>query len=278
MGVIQANQIVLIQAGDNITNQRVYVGGTGDGSTDVLNQTGGTFNVANAGQGSWVVLGDGAGNTGTYNISGGTFNYTGGDYLQVGDGGVGNFNLSDPGATGTTANMSNVTIGRYVGGVGNYTQNDATSISNTPGNFIVGDNGTGTATLNNGTLNANITTVGNNGTSTGTLTVNGGAANVGWLREGASTGSNGTVTLTGGTVNANNLGYGNYGMQIGGNGTATFSQFGGTAITPYVNLADGAGSQGTFNFGNQLVLAWACPAFIRRATSAWRITPVPRPL
>jgi fibronectin-binding autotransporter adhesin len=240
------------------------IGGTiviGQSGTGVFNQTGGTLSAPR------LDLGEVNGGTGTYNLSGngqltaaeqyvgfgsqGTFNQTGGtnsasNFLEIG----GNAGSSGYVLSGGTLSTANEYVG--YGSTGTFTQNGGShSVSNAL--YIgyldgtTGNTGTGTYTLNSGTLTTPRTNVGYVGTGTfnqtgGTHTINGFLA-VGY-------GGNGTYNFSGGTLTSTaSVDIGGY-VQVGStidSGNGTFNQTAGSIDFSH-GLAVGVdGGAGTYN-------------------------------
>jgi hypothetical protein len=184
----------------------------GDYGTGSFTQNGGTNTAIQ------LKLGGGSGSTGTYNLSG-----TGSlaaDHEDIGDSGTGSFTQS--GGTNT------VTYDLYLG-------------YNTSGT------GTGTYALSGGTLNVGGNIVGGSGLSTfnldgGTLNVTGNSIAVYIFNVGEAVGSNGSFTLgSGQTLTAAGFEF------VGGYGTGSFTQNGGTNTVGTLYLANGYASTGTYN-------------------------------
>ena len=216
-------------------------------------------------------IGRGAGNSGTVDHSAGNHSNVG--WVFIGDlGGTGTYNLTGPGNTLGSGNLSTGRI--YLGGLrgatpgGNGTMRVNTTGTVTAGSDLsVGTRGaTGSLTITAGTVNANTwmiigETEGGVGGSTGTVVQDGGSVNASatdgngrfWVgsQEGAvGPASNGSYTINDGNFTARNA-------IIGKNYTGTFNQNGGNVtLNNTVNdatehrLGEAAGSTGNYNLTN----------------------------
>jgi len=233
--------------------------------TGTFNQFGGSFNTGG------LFLGDTFGSTGTYNLyngnlnvnspwavigaNGGTgvFNQSGGSFsandLGVGGSGVGTYNLSN----GALAVNGNMYVGDWDQGTFNQTGGTATV-----SNLVLASNPgtTGTYNLSAGNLSTGSTIVGNGGT--GTFTQVGGTHVTGDLILALNPGTTGIYNLSGdpatSTLNTNFT-------IVGQAGTGIFNQTGGShkvigtfdsdgkLISGDLNIAQAAGSTGTYTMG-----------------------------
>jgi T5SS/PEP-CTERM-associated repeat protein len=168
-----------------------------------------------------------SGSTGTVTVSGAGSKWNnlngpvvlGGLGYFSGSGGKGTVSLNAQ-ATGTSVGLD---IGATQGGTGTFTMTDpGTMWTNTGGQVIVGDAGTGTLRVQNGAvlLNSSDLVVGNKSGGNGMLTITGGGQvnNVKGMIGGASS-SMGTVTVSGVGSQWNNSGS----LNIGINGTGTLT-------------------------------------------------------
>jgi hypothetical protein len=221
-----------------------------------FNQVGGTNNVTS------LRLGHEVGGNGTYNLLGGTLN-AGSNAASFGNGtivgysGAGSFFQSGGTHTITAGNFAGVLIGYLPGSVGSYRLDNGTlSVNQSLAETYVGYLGAGTFVQNGGTHTAYFMTTGYLHGGTGTYTMNNGTLSVtaeyeGYLGDGTfnqnfgthSVGSlflgsqgNGTnaaatgaFNLTGGTLTVSTV------EQIGGDGSGTFVQNGGTHTVTNVN-------------------------------------------
>jgi RHS repeat-associated protein len=236
-----------------------YIGDTGTGT---FTQTGGQNTCAG------LYLGYSAGDSGFYSLSG-TGNLTVGGSEFVGNSGSGTFNQS--GGTNTISSSNSLYLGNNSGSIGIYSLSGTGSLSvggyeqigysgagtftqNGGSNFIGGvalgiasnSGSTGNYTLTSGTLvAANSETVGYAGQgqfnqSGGTNSVNTGAA-VLWI--GQVSGGIGSYSLSNGSLSVGNTEY------VGGSGTGTFSQTGGTNITNGLTVGAAAISASSYTLG-----------------------------
>ena len=147
--------------------------------TDLAGSTG-TLNVSDTATvtGGSTFIGKGVGTLGTVNISGGTFNAGGSNEVQIGSNGDGNWNQTG----GTTNGTGWMSVGRYAGSFGTLTV-DGGSFNQVSADrqMMVGEDGTGTLTLNGGQVNV----------------AGSGGLMIGWNASGF-----GTVYLNGGTLSA----------------------------------------------------------------------------
>jgi hypothetical protein len=232
-GSLTVSGLTTIGAGNND-----FVGEPGAKGT--FNQTGGVATLNN-----FVVGGAGteAGGTGIVNISAGQMIVHGTMTLAKGAGSSGTFNLSGTG-------VLTVSIDSVVGlnGIGVFTQSNATSVHSVAGELALGVNGgsSGTYTLTNGTVTANLLSIGGstdlqtsiNG-GTGVFTQNGGAVTVGGMGIGQF-GGNGRYDLNGGTLNVTGTAY------VSGNSIGNFNQTGGTFTADFLNVGILAGGTGIY--------------------------------
>jgi autotransporter-associated beta strand protein/T5SS/PEP-CTERM-associated repeat protein len=277
-GAYQANNgsVVLDGSAGGQTNTvagEIWVGGApATGANLILTNT--TLNV-----GSWLGLGRGNGtvnNVSTLtiynsrvnfgNISLGYANGIAGNLAQqfmtlagsttVTNGGSNNFSES-PGSTATVVVKDNAALVTLNGGQGFYLGMSAGATAN----LIVSNSGSvidaawisvGTGS-GNGTLtmrdNAKVTTgndfnVTDTGTSTGTMTIQDNAVASGpTFLVAKSAGTVGTVTMSGGTIIARTGD-----TQIGGSGTGTMNQTGGTMVgTNWISIGRNGGGTGVYN-------------------------------
>jgi fibronectin-binding autotransporter adhesin len=207
----------------------ISIGATAAGRLD---QTGGTLSTGN---GNWLFVGNGA--TGTFNLA--NTSTTGGTLTTYGQG-TGSVTVG-----GSTANAGRLVVGQS-NSAGTVNMNTTGTITMSDSNIglLLGNGGTssGTFLLDSGTvqINSNASTgigmlVGTNNTAHGTFHMsNGTVNNTGglWVGDNA-TGAVGTVTVDGGTFNSTGsatVGSGTSGQVfIGHNlGTGTFTETGGT--------------------------------------------------
>jgi hypothetical protein len=246
-----------VTVGDNGTGTFNQSGGAlsgleyvGYNATGTFNQTGGTNTTSS------LTLGYGAGSSGVYTLGGtGSLSVTGTEY--VGNNGTGTFNQ-----TGGT-NLASVVIGYLTGSSGTYNLSGTGSLS--ASNEYVGDSGTGTFKQTGGT-NTGFVYLGFSTGSSGTYTLSGGSLSapgsasfpteyVGYSGTGIFNQTGGANTLGGGL----GLGYdpgsfGTYNLSgtgslsvtgessnenVGGLGTGTFNQTGGTNMAPHLNVNSG---------------------------------------
>lgn len=197
---VKGNVTVTENATLNVARILVGDAGTAQGT---VTQTGGIVTEVD-GDAAENRIGNNVGTTGTYNLQGGTLSITKNN-LQIGASGIGTFNQ-----TGGTASAGTYpSIGRFAGGVGTMNLSGGTFTQvGTNGNFIVGEEGTGTLNVS----------------GTGVLAITGGGDTGGGLVIGlaaatpeipgipadgdipavpavpAVPGGNGTVNLDGGTI------------------------------------------------------------------------------
>ena len=233
----------------------------GDAGIGTVIQSGGTIN------GGQVWLGQNGG-TGKYTMLGGQFASTG--FLDIGGSGTGSCSINKNATIKMSGSGSYFILGDNAAASGTFEQNDMSVVSlGSSGSFIdhasVGAGGTGSYTLNSGTLNAytnNYFIVGDRAGGTGAMYINGGVANItGGLIVGNSTSSQGTVTMTAGQVTADyaTIGAGGTGyLNMSGNSSLTLSAgngfilgFGGTG---YLNMS--GNSSLTLSAGNGFILGF----------------------
>jgi fibronectin-binding autotransporter adhesin len=234
VGDINNGGTATISGNENFTVTELWVGNNDGGTAQYGNviQTGGTLTASN-----WLDVGR-FGSTGDYNLAGGVVSQiNGGDQIQI----FGNNSATAPNATmeigaGATLNVGGVlSIGESNGTVG--WGNAAVTVNggainsgqiyigdDGQGDNVAGGGGTGTLTLNSGTITSNNwVVIGRAGYSTGTLNMNGG-----------------TFIYTGQ--------YGNF--EVGGyqsNNIATLNLNAGLLQTNNIRTEDNGGSQ-TINF------------------------------
>jgi len=222
-----------------------WIGSDGGGTGTATLATGGTI-TANA----WTVIGRNGGN-GTLNQSGGTFNQASLPFIMGnGNGAVGVFNQTggtlnvandefrvaeSTGATGTAACAGTISVksNSYIGqnGTGTLTMNSGGSFTVTNGNTSVGQGGTGTLIMN---ASSSYTTtlgefwVGNTANGKGTLTMNGGNITANSYVSIGRQGGTGTFNLNGGTFTKNNTANAGSSMLVGDSSSGTLIQTGGT--------------------------------------------------
>ncbi len=175
-----------------LTVNTLFVGKTG-ASIGVVNQTSGTVQRGAAGN-DWQI-GSGATSYGAYSLAGGTLN-TGASNFQIGSTGTGLLRQTG----GTVTSGSWPAVGRYAGGVGEYTI--TAGIFNQTGaanQLIIGEAGTGTLTVG-GTAALNLTgglrvTI----SGTGAVNLNGGTVTTPTLFDGGGTSR---LNFNGGTLRA----------------------------------------------------------------------------
>ncbi len=249
----------------NFGTADITVGG-GGGTGTLAVQTGGTV----SGAAGTLIIGDGAGSAGTLTNAGSISN-TGG--IRIGTAGgmgtltmtagaltsTGEFNVAQfAGSTGTanfnggTASLGQIVIGRD-GGTGNATVAGAAVTAN--GSLYVGNGGngaggTGTLTINSGTVHATgFTRIGdNNGggvTPTGNLIISGGALNSDDYIAVGSDGGVGHVTQTGGSVTFNNW----ISMGLGGGAAGSSWDISGGNITSGAGMEVGSDRDATMTIG-----------------------------
>jgi len=192
-GVIVGDQgigTLTVQNGAVLSNSNDLVLGNQSGGNGTLTITGGG-QVSNA----TGLIGASAGSAGKVTISGLGSQWNSSQAVLVGAGGQGTLVLRG-GATGSSSTL--LDIGADTGSVGKMTLTEETGWDAGVGNVIVGDAGTGTLEVENGSgLSAGgRLTVGSTGS--GGLTISGGSQviDIG-ATVGASTGSGGFVTVTG---------------------------------------------------------------------------------
>lgn len=123
------------------------------------------------------------------------------------------------------------------GGTGYFTQNDSSADSAGENIFVGNNGGTGTYTLDSGTLTvANVVSIGNN---VGTYTQNGGTMTASGLGLGNG-GGTGTYNLNLETLTTSEA------YADGGNGFGIFNQSGGTFYTTFLNVGILGGGTGTY--------------------------------
>ena len=133
---------------------------------------------------------------GIVNVSGGTLNF--GGNVQIGAYGKGTMTISGTGAVNSTAGFP--VVGRFAGGVGVLTLDGGTFAQSANGNaLIIGEEGTGTLNLNNGSVIALGLRVGAAATGNGTVNLNGGTLTTGSITKSAA-GSTAAFKLNGGTL------------------------------------------------------------------------------
>lgn len=222
----------------------LWVGGFGVG---ILNQSGGTVNVAGE-----MRIGDGPNvdplrRFGEYNLSGGTLDASNNVIVGAGNGGFagepggfGTFNQS----AGTVLVGGNLDIGQggSIGGGLGFFNMDGGSLSVTGASFVGGGGlvgGTGTFTLNDGTLTTGALVVAQVN-ATGTFNQSGGSVTVnGFLTVGEGAGSSGTYNLSGGTLTSGNTIIGAALLAEPSNGVGVFNQIGGSFETGFLNVGGG---------------------------------------
>jgi autotransporter-associated beta strand protein len=191
----------------NVTNGTLTVGniivGSVANATGTVNQINGSVARAPTGGGDWQIGRD-ANSVGTYTLQGGTLD-TGAANFQVGTSGRGTLNQSG----GTVTSGQWPVVGRAVGGTGFYTLSGGTFYQSSGNKLIVGEQGTGTFTVN-GTGFAELVGglqlsggAGNQGTGTVNLAT-GGTINTPIVLK--STGFSATFNFDGGTLRARNSG------------------------------------------------------------------------
>ena len=203
-------------AGSTLSAGAALVGGTGTGT---FNQSGGTFTT-----GGLLVVGSSATGNGTYMLSGtGILKPA---QALIGDDGVGKF-IQTGGTFAPTAS-DGLIVGGEPGSNGTYTLSGTGSTLSTQAAYVGGQ---GTGTFNQ---------------SGGTFTTKG----LG-LVVGDDVGAKGTYNLSASgllTTGYLVVGGGNDPFDVGGQGTGTFNQSGGTFTTGEVSLgADTTGGSGTYN-------------------------------
>lgn len=258
----------------------------GTNGTGTLNLQNGTVTTAN----EWVEFGNGAGSVGTLNMSGGTLTKSGGNDMAFGTNGgigvvnhsggilnnnnefwvgqaggsVGIYNLSNAGVVNTN---SWVAIGRQ-GGTGNLNISGGTFNKTGGGEFIIGDNTSGVATITGGSLIVNSQFwVGQAGSGNGKMTVSGGTVSVGnWLAVGRE-GATGVLTISGNGLVKKGL---EGSLEIGNSASSvgTVNLDGGTLQVDEVVSGNGANS--TFNFNGGTLKAIADVGnFMQGLSNAW---------
>ncbi|MFM1905062.1 MAG: hypothetical protein RLZZ440_2962, partial [Planctomycetota bacterium] len=140
----------------------------------------GTLNISDNASvtGGSTFVGKGTGTIGTVNMSGGTFTGGNTNEFQIGSNGEGNWNQTG----GTTTATGWMSVGRNAGSLGSLTVSGGSFTQATPDRqLMVGEDGTGTLTLNGGEVNV----------------AGAGGLMVGWNSSGF-----GSVYLNGGTLSA----------------------------------------------------------------------------
>ncbi len=168
--------------------------------TDLAGSTG-TLNISDNASvaGGSTYIGKGAGTIGTVNMSGGTFTGGNTNEFQIGSNGEGNWNQTG----GTTTATGWMSVGRNAGSLGSLTVSGGSFSQATPDRqLMVGEDGTGTLTLNGGEVNvagAGGLMVGWNSSGFGSVYLNGGTLSARRVR--GNTGVS-EVAFNGGTLRA----------------------------------------------------------------------------
>jgi fibronectin-binding autotransporter adhesin len=239
--------------GGLVDAQTDIIVGNNNGSTGLVNQTGGTVNVGSVAHTKWLFIGNNGGSVGTYNLSGGnlnlsqrlyignngnnssgTLNVSGGtlsarDYIYVGNNGSATVNLSG----GTITTTGDLRVGASNGSVGVMTQS-GNSLLHVGGWFYIADGGgsTGTYNMNGGTVTVSGRIyVAQNGSATLNQTA-GMISDTDQFLIAANAGSTGTFNISGGTLNGNASGF------IMGNGNSTVNQSGGLVTANWIQIGD----------------------------------------
>ncbi|MCC7086335.1 MAG: hypothetical protein IT427_15140 [Pirellulales bacterium] len=211
----EANRAIIVGvgAGDNAALSVIHNSFAGGGLT--------SFSAATA------TLGDVASSAGTLNMNFGAFNITGSDFTQtqliVGNGGVGTLNVNIGADVNVTGFNSTVSLGHHASGVGNVTINGAGSTWTNSDQLWIGENGTGTLTLQNG----------------GTLMTSSAAGDSNII--GVFGGSNGAVTIGAGSAWTSTNG-----IRVGNSGDGSILVTGGGSLSSTgAGLGEGSTSSGT---------------------------------
>jgi T5SS/PEP-CTERM-associated repeat protein len=204
-----------------------------------------------------ATIGDQAGANGTLNVTnGGSFNVTGSDFTQtqliIGNRGTGTLSLSNGSDVNVPGSNAHASLGRFAGGSGTVNISGAGSTWTINDRLSIGENGTGTLTVQNG---GQLVTTGSGGLQSTIL--------------GTFTGAQGTVSITGAGsrwTNGSTLRVGN-----SGNGTLTISN-GGSLLNTNGNIASIGGGFGVS--GSATVAGagstWQTPGQIRIEALGWR--------
>lgn len=225
-----------LDGGDTSVYGISYVGSAGSG---LIEQTGGTF-LARRG----TIIGDQSGSEGEViiqdgvNQSYGTYSF---GYPGVGliVGSEGSGTLTQNGGSLTTDRHRTI-IGGNAGSYGEFVLNDG---SMTTGTLFVGHNGEGRIEQHGGSLDIPSYTIRH--PFTGRYITRGGE-----LSLGASSTGIGSFTLTAGSLNVERK------IAVGGGGTATFTQTGGSITTDYLDIVGNADpTQNAFDLQGGLVEA-----------------------
>lgn len=190
----------------NLTGGQLDISGTfswSNGNNAVFNQEGGTVNHTATG---FFSVGSGSGSRGYVKVSGGTFNSSS-ENIRFGgsvSNGIGYLNLSGNGIFNANAATGTFYLGNN-NGSGHITMAGSSQLNLASQILVVGQHGTGTATLtmDGGTLSAPEVVLGGLNASSAiaaTVTLNGGTVATKNIRKGAS-GTN-TLALNGGIVRA----------------------------------------------------------------------------
>jgi autotransporter-associated beta strand protein len=256
----------IISANSAATPVDMFVG-TGAGNAGRLDQTAGT---AATGNGNWMFVGVNGSTGGSFfneantAATGGTFtgfgmgsgSFTSGRLYAGGadfnGNGTGTININTSGTiTTTTGGASSVSIGQ----VGTGTMNLDNGTINAAGEFWLGGNGgtNGTLNMSAGTINSGSWfVIGRTGTGTANITggtING-ATGGGNITMGSFTGAVGTLNASGGTVATPNQ------LFVGEGATATVNVSGTALIAPVsgMRLGVNAGANGTVNLNGGTIL------------------------
>lgn len=175
-------------------------GGGGAAGNGTVQQSGGTIHVSQ----QLLIPEDNAASVGTYNLSG-SGRLIVDNWLAIGRGGTGNFNLSGGSITKTSVNGGNLDLGAggaQNGGAGTLTQTGG-FITNTAAGTWLGEAGNATWNLNGGTdILGQVTMCINNLGLTATLNLNGGLFRTSGITNNTPAGDTSILNFNGGTLQA----------------------------------------------------------------------------
>jgi len=227
----------------NDTDRGIIIGETG-GENAVLSLSHASFTGGGLSSltGVAATLGDAVGAAGTLNVGVGAFNVTGSDFTQrqliLGNRGAGTLNVINGADVNVLGGNSTVTLGRHAEGVGVVNINGAGSMMTTGNQLWIGENGSGTLTVQNGGRLVTSSTAGFsniigvfNGSS-GAATVTGPGStwtNANTLRVGNS--GSGSLTVSNGGSFVQSNGFANIIIESDHGGAATVTGAGSTLTT-----------------------------------------------
>ena len=181
-------------------NFLVGTDGGGAAGNGTVQQSGGTLHVSQ----QLLIPEDNAASVGTYNLSG-TGRLIVDNWLAIGRGGTGYFNLSGGSITKTSGNGGNLDLGAggaQNGGAGTLTQTGG-YITNTAAGTWLGEVGNATWNLNGGTdILGQVTMCINNLGLTATLNLNGGVFRTSGITNNTPAGDTSILNFNGGTLQA----------------------------------------------------------------------------